>query len=186
VRIFTELWEQSGEHRVHPTVVTASPAFLAGLAQKGLERAFAPPAPGAGRVVALLREQGVPPGAVVWLPRASTAGDHLPDSLREAGYEPRPVAIYDTLPVPLPRDARSMLQSGRADALAFLSSSGVQAALEAVPELAGEAGARILFAAVGAKTAAAAGKQGLDCSVVPDTPSVGNLVDALLEALDPA
>jgi len=183
VRFFTELWEARGKDREYPTVVTASPAFLAGLAQKGLDRAFAPPAPGPGRVVKLLREQGVPPGTVIWLPRASTAGQKLPASLREAGYEPRPVAIYDTLPVPLPEDARSLLQSGRADALAFLSSSGVQAALKAVPELAGEAGAQMLFAAVGGKTAATAQSQGLECSVVPEAPSVGTMVDALLDAM---
>ncbi len=130
--------------------------------------------------VDILRHAGVDPGAPIWLPRSASAGDRTVRVLRDQGYDPRPVPLYDTLPVPVPNDVRSLLSTGRTDAVLFLSGSCVEAAVAAAPRLADLEPNRILFGAVGPLTAAVAEGLGIHCEVIPDRPRVGDLVDALL------
>ncbi len=134
----------------------------------------------------ILRQAGVEPGGPVWLPRSASAGDRTVRVLRENGYDPRPVPLYDTRPVPVPNDVRSLLSSGRTDAVLFLSGSCVEAAVAAAPGLARLEPNRILFGAVGPLTAAVAQRIGIHCEVIPDRPRVGDLVDALLARMAPS
>lgn len=128
----------------------------------------------------ILRGAGVEVGRTIWLPRSASAGDRTLRVLRDAGYDPRPLPLYDTLPVPVPADVRSLLSSGRTDAVLFLSGSCAEAAVAAAPGLASPTEHRILFGAVGPLTAAIAEGIGIHCDVIPDRPRVGDLVDALM------
>jgi uroporphyrinogen III methyltransferase/synthase len=128
----------------------------------------------------ILRAAGVDPGRPIWLPRSKSAGDRTVRVLQDQGYDPRPVPLYDTRPVPVPRDVRSLLSTGRTDAVLFLSGSCVEAAVAAAPGLVDLPPDRILFGAVGPLTAAVAERIGIHCDVIPDRPRVGDLVDALM------
>lgn len=130
--------------------------------------------------VDILRHAGAQPGQPIWLPRSKSAGDRTVRVLGEAGYEPRPIPLYDTVAVPVPNDVRSLLATGRTDAVLFLSGSCAEAAVAAAPGLVDLPADRILFGAVGPLTAAVAKGIGIHCDVIPDRPRVGDLVDALL------
>ncbi len=131
----------------------------------------------------ILRAAGVDASRPIWLPRSVSAGDRTLRVLREAGYDPRPIPLYDTLPVPVPNDVRSLLSSGRTDAVLLLSGSCAEAAVAAAPALVEHPPERILFGAVGPLTAAAAERIGIHCDVIPDRPRVGDLVEALMARL---
>jgi len=133
--------------------------------------------------VDILRAAGVAAKSTVWLPRSASAGDRTVRVLREAGYDPRPIPLYDTLPVPVPNDVRSLLSTGRTDAVLFLSGSCVEAAVAAAPGLAKLPPDQILYGAVGPLTAAVAEGFGIHCEVIPDRPRVVDLVEALMTRL---
>jgi len=179
-RFFGRTWSQL-EHRASPTFVAASRAFVGAMRRQGMEAAFAPRITGAGRVLEALQDNGVPPGTVVWLPRSAAADNELPDTLKAAGYDARPVDLYETLPVPLPADVRSMLGDGRVDALMFLSGTCVSSVVSAVGDL--PTGGNMLIAAIGPKTATVANQEGIPCDLVPDEPTILNLVDDVIRAL---
>ncbi len=137
----------------------------------------------------ILAAAGVEPGSTIWLPRSRGAGDRTIRVLREGGYHPRPIPLYDTLPVVVPADVQSLLSSGRTDAVLFLSGSCVEAAVAAAPGLATEAGKGITFGAVGPLTAGVAEGLGIHCAVIPERPRVGDLIGSLMAAMgvgDPA
>jgi uroporphyrinogen III methyltransferase / synthase len=135
--------------------------------------------------VEILHHAGVDSGAIIWLPRSASAGDRTVRVLKDQGFDPRPVPLYDTRPVPVPNDVRSLLATGRTDAVVFLSGSCVEAAVSAAPGLAALDPDQILFGAVGPLTAAVAEGIGIHCDVIPDRPRVGDLVEALLARMIP-
>ncbi len=180
VRFFGEVWSVR-ETRPQPLFVAASRAFLGAMRRNDLEAAFAPRITGAGRVLEALQDNGVAPGTVVWLPRSAAADNELPDALTAAGYDARPVDLYETLPVPLPADVRSMLGGGRVDALMFLSGTCVSSMVSAVGDL--PTGGNMLISAIGPKTAAVAQEEGIPCDLVPDEPTILRLVDDVIRAL---
>lgn len=180
VRFFGEVWS-SRESRPQPLYVAASRAFLGAMRRHDIEAAFAPRITGAGRVLEALQANGVAPGTVVWLPRSAAADNELPDTLIAAGYDARPVNLYETLPVPLPADVRSMLGDGRVDALMFLSGTCVSSVVGAVGAL--PTGGNMLISAIGPKTAAVAEEEGIPCDLVPEEPTILRLVDDVIRAL---
>lgn len=179
-RFFGETWSQL-ETRSTPLFVAASRAFLGAMRRHGMAASFAPRITGAGRVLEALQENEIEPGTVIWLPRSAAADNELPDALNAAGYDARPVDLYETLPVPLPADVRSMLADGRVDALMFLSGTCVSSVVSAVGDL--PTGGTMLIAAIGPKTAAVATQEGITCDLVPGEPTILNLVDDVIRAL---
>ncbi|MCB1154989.1 uroporphyrinogen-III C-methyltransferase [bacterium] len=142
-----------------------------------------PAQPGAAAVLELLRELRVEKGATVWLPRSASAGDEYAQALRGAGYDAQPVALYDSVPQPIPADVRSRLLGGRVDAVLCMSGSAAESVVASVPELAEGDWPSILFAAIGQKTAAAMRRAGLRCDFVPDHPSRAEFFDAVVGPL---
>lgn len=184
VRYFAELWRARAPRRATPPrFVSASPAFVDAMEREGIAACAAPPEMGAGNVLRAMREEGIEDGTVVWLPRAAAADRELPERLAEAGYDPRPVVLYDTVPVPLALDVRSMLRERRVDAVLFLSGTCVHSVLDAVPEVAAEGEEELLFAAIGRKTAAVAAGRGLRDLLVPARPTLVSLVEAVISEL---
>ena len=186
VRLFGQLWSQGldeGRTQATPHFVAGSPVVVDAMAQEGIPAEMAPQRMGAGQVVQTLRVGKFASGTV-WLPRAAAADDELPSALARAGYEPRAVELYDTIPVPVPHDVRSMLKEGRADAVMFLSGTCAAALVDAVPQIVADSVCnKLQIAAVGRKTARVAESLGLDCSIVPDPPGVRPLVQAVARAL---
>ena len=123
------------------------------------------------------------PGTTVWMPRSRGAGTETPRVLRDAGFDSRPIRVYETKHVPVPADVRSILASGRMDAVLFLSGSCARAAATAAPQLRSQQDRPVLFGAVGPLTARAAREVGIHCEVVPDLPRVGDLVDVVLSKM---
>ena len=177
VRFFAAAWRRAGD-RPEPRFIAGSPTVRAAAELLGWNILYTEEH--SARVVQTLRAAGVTAGTTVWLPRSADAGDELPRSLKEAGFDPRPLRIYQTALVPVPADVRSILSAGRADAVLFLSGSCVEAALTAAPELAGEQGRRVIFGAIGPLTALAATRLGIQCAVVSDPPRLSDLVTALI------
>jgi len=186
VRLFGQLWRQAVEEErtgATPQFIAGSPVVVDAMALEGFPAEMAPQRMGAGQVIQTLRIGKVAAGRV-WLPRAAAADDELPNALERAGYEPLPVNLYDTVPVPVPHDVRSILKEGRADAVMFLSGTCAASLVDAVPEIVADSACnKLQIAAVGRKTARIAESLGLDCSIVPDHPGVLPLVQAVARAL---
>jgi len=180
-RFFGDIWVDRQDAR--PVFVAASRAFLHVMQRHGMPAAFAPEITGAGRVLQALQAHEVPEGTTVWLPRSAAAADALPPTLVEAGYDVRPVTLYETVPVPLPADVRSMLTGGRVDAVLFLSGTCVSSVVDAVGTFPAQGGATVLAAAIGPKTAAVASELGLPCEIMPQQPTMKDLVDEVIRVL---
>ncbi|MBW2255047.1 MAG: uroporphyrinogen-III synthase, partial [Deltaproteobacteria bacterium] len=160
-----------------------SPSVARALAKAGLHASIMPTMARSGLVLEALLEEGVEPGSIVWLPRSTSANRQLPDSLESAGFQARTIELYETVPVPMTLDARSMLAHDRVDAILFLAGTCVESVLGAVPELVEPDDRHMLAAAVGPRTAATAAALGLPCEVVANPPGLEPLVDAVMEAL---
>jgi uroporphyrinogen III methyltransferase / synthase len=166
-----------------PLFISASPAFVEAMDREEIPAAVAPEEMGVGNALRAMQDAGIERGTTVWLPRAAAADQELPSRLDEAGYQARPVVIYDTVPVPLSRDVESMLHEGRVDAVLFLSGTCVRSVVEAVPEIGGQTRSDLLIAAIGRKTAAVVNECGLSQPLVPAKPSLAALVDAVIAEL---
>jgi len=178
-RFFAELWP--GEPR--PRFVAASTAFTSAMERYGMKAEFAPEVTGAGQVLDAMQRNGIEPGTTVWLPRSSAADAELPEAMSAAGYDARPVDLYETLPVPIPADVCSMLAAGRVDAVLFLSGTCVSSVIDAVGDIPASGPDAVTIAAIGPKTAAVARARGLPCHLLPEQPTMKALVDAVIDEL---
>jgi len=186
VDFFAQLWRDHwgrAEDPPQPTIAAAARSIARALARHDLPADITPDRTAAGQSLQALQAYGLPPGTRIWLPRSAKADAELPQALAEAGYRPRPVPLYDTLPVPITRDVRSMLVQDRVDAILFLAGTCVQSVLDAVPELTQREEGHMLVAAIGPKTAEVAAARGLACKIVPPRPTLTSLVDAVADAL---
>lgn len=105
------------------------------------------------------------------LPRAATAREVVPDGLRARGWTVDVVDAYRTRPLrPAAVDA---------DAITFLSSSAVDAYVDAN----GVEGVPRVVACIGPVTAATARERGLDVTVEANPHTVEGVIDGLVEAL---
>jgi len=180
-RFFGEAWHRQPA-RPQPRVIGVVRPVREAALRQGLEVIDLPEASVTSPAEAL-RVARVPTDRTVWLPRSEAAGRATVEAVEQAGYRARPLPIYRVVPVPLPADVTALLNTGRVDAVVFLSGTTVRAALAAAPGLAGCEG--VLFAAVGPLAARAASDKGIQCQVVPARPRLADLVTALIDQLKP-
>jgi hydroxymethylbilane synthase len=126
-------------------------------------------APSVANAATLASELPDVTGARVFIPRGESAREELTNELRSRGATVRELVVYRTV-------AASGLSVDDFDAIVFTSPSGVRSVFDAV-------GARRWRAVVciGQTTAAAARVRGIRVSAVARTPSVGGIVEALVE-----
>jgi uroporphyrinogen-III synthase len=128
-----------------------------------------------------LGDSGLLGAGRVLVPRSSAAGGGLIEQMRSEGIDPVPLVLYDPGPADLGWLAVK-LEARRPDAVAFLSGSGVDAVLDAVPEL-GTMEPPPLWACVGGFTASALRRRGLEPDVVPERPDVDLMVEHVAKKL---
>ena len=128
--------------------------------------------------------------------RAREARDVLPDALREQGAQVEVLALYETLPAPLPE--RVLAAAGNADYVTFTSSSTVRNFLQALriaaggedrsvgdnggvaPTMAGGLSPTTRIVSIGPVTSATLREHGVEPHVEALHHDVGGLVEALL------
>lgn len=185
---FFEALRQSGQDAralASHLVVAATPSVSLALQERGVSPDLD---------VAGVRERGMAASLdealqaerrTVLVPRSSAAGSRLIEDLRARGMEVEPLVLYDAAPSDL-RWLDVKMTGRRPDALVFLSGSGVDTVLEAIPGIR-ELDPPPIWACVGRQTASALECHGLSADVVPDVPDVDRLVDDLAaKILDPA
>jgi uroporphyrinogen III methyltransferase / synthase len=112
----------------------------------------------------------------VFLPRADIATETLAAGLAELGWEVDDVTAYRTVrAAPPAAEIREAIKGGGFDAVLFTSSSTVRNLVG----IAGKPHASTVVACIGPQTAKTAEENGLRVDVLPDTPSVAALADAL-------
>ena len=119
----------------------------------------------------------------VLIPRASVARDYLPNALEEAGARVDVVPAYRTaLPDSLDRGRVAAMLSGKADCIAFTSSSTVRnlARLFDTQDLS-KALAGVVIACIGDITAGTAAEYGLKVQIQPDQFTIPSLAQAIAE-----
>lgn len=119
----------------------------------------------------------------VLIPRASVARDYLPQALEKAGARVDVVPVYQTsLPADLDRGRVLAMLSGKADCIAFTSSSTVRnlGQLFDTHDLS-EALAGVVVACIGDVTAATAQEFGLVVSIQPREFTIDALARAIAE-----
>jgi uroporphyrinogen III methyltransferase/synthase len=114
----------------------------------------------------------------VFLPRADIATETLAAGLVELGWEVDDVTAYRTVrAAPPPAEIREAIKGGGFDAVLFTSSSTVRNLVG----IAGKPHSSTVVACIGPQTAKTAEENGLRVDVLPETPSVAALADALAE-----
>ena len=119
----------------------------------------------------------------VLIPRASVARDYLPNALEQAGARVDVVPAYRTaLPDSLDRGRVAAMLSGKADCIAFTSSSTVRnlARLFDTQDLS-QALAGVVIACIGDITAGTAAEYGLKVEIQPDQFTIPSLARAIAE-----
>jgi uroporphyrinogen III methyltransferase/synthase len=112
----------------------------------------------------------------VFLPRADIATETLAAGLAELGWEVDDVTAYRTVrAAPPPAEIREAIKGGGFDAVLFTSSSTVRNLVG----IAGKPHASTVVACIGPQTAKTAEENGLRVDVLPDSPSVAALAEAL-------
>jgi uroporphyrinogen-III synthase len=136
-----------------------------------LAESFPPPAPGPEG-----RDGPGDPGTVLF-PRAETVRGALAEGLRDKGWRVDEVEAYRTVAGEPSPDAVGA--AGRADAVAFTSSSTVQRTLD----LLGEDGVPDVVVSIGPVTTASARSAGLIVAAEARPHTIDGLVEAVVEAL---
>ena len=112
----------------------------------------------------------------VFLPRADIATETLSAGLAELGWEVDDVTAYRTVrAAPPSAEIREAIKGGGFDAVLFTSSSTVRNLVG----IAGKPHASTVVACIGPQTAKTAEENGLRVDVLPETPSVASLAEAL-------
>jgi uroporphyrinogen III methyltransferase/synthase len=136
---------------------------------------------GAEALLEVLSKAIDPAGRRFLLPRSQLGRDTLSAGLRAAGAEVDALTAYRTLRPDIDGDGlRRRIAAGEIDVLTFTSPSTVQHLLEWLDEPAREAAGRCTIAAIGATTARALRREGLEPDVVPTLPDGAALVEALV------
>ncbi len=181
-RIFSEklaVTKPSGLFRL-PPVAAASPAVATGLRNEGWQPQIVPERVGGGKVVEAIRAAGLPEGAKILLPRTTAADMELPTRLEKAGYIPKSLRIYDTLPIPVDTAVTKLIERG-VDAVLFTSGTGVRSLAAAFPELISDGRAKLV--PMGRKTARIIEEVGGVSAIVPEQPTIEKLIAATIEVL---
>ena len=122
-------------------------------------------------------------GLNVLIPRASVARDYLPNALENAGARVDVVPAYRTaLPDSLDRGRVGAILSGKADCIAFTSSSTVRnlARLFDTQDLSKVLGG-VVIACIGDVTGATASEYGLEVKIQPPQFTIPSLAEAIAE-----
>lgn len=122
-------------------------------------------------------------GCRILLPRSSIAPNDLPESLQALGAQVEAVTVYEVLPAEPAPEALALLKQGAVDVAAFFSPSAVtglaarlaQDGVKLADVLSG-----ITIACIGPTTAQAARELGLQIDLVPETPGVEGMLNALI------
>lgn len=128
-----------------------------------------------------LASHGVRGSHRVLIPRSSAAGPGIVEDLKGLGLDPVPLVLYETVPANLGWLGVKISQRPP-QAIIFLSGSGVDAVLDAVPDLASLSPSPI-WACIGRRTASVLAKRGIAADVVPGSPDVDLLVDRVVEKM---
>ena len=133
---------------------------------------------GEGLAQALLERSA--PGPVL-LARALVARDALPETLRAQGFDVDVVPVYETRSLGARAKQRliAAIESGRADAALFTSSSTVRETLEALGPDAQSLLARVTVASIGPITSSALRSGGIEIDVTAEQYTVEGLLDSL-------
>lgn len=174
-------WQTLGQL---PQVAAVGPKTAQALSNRGVQVAVvAEEFVGEG----LLQTLGdrIQPGQRFLLPRADIARKQLPDTLREMGCEVTEVVAYRTLPLTENvGELVALLQAGAIHAVTFTSSSTVTNFVQALQghdvQLLLDG---VFLAAIGPITAKTAEELGLSIDVMPDTYTIPDLVDALVQTM---
>ena len=157
---------------------TAREAVEAGLALHLVPAAAA----GAEELLAELVKHMPPAGRRFLLPRSEIARPALPEGLRAAGARVDEVVAYrNERPEVDARELCGQLAAGAFDALTFSSPSAVRHFLELLDAPARAAISRATVAVIGATTAEALRREGIEPDVVPERPGGRALVEALVD-----
>jgi uroporphyrinogen III methyltransferase/synthase len=127
--------------------------------------------------------QNVVQGKRILLPRAAQAREILPSQLRERGARVDVVPVYETgLPDPEQyQDGLRALHEGKVDILTFTSTSTIENFATILgPQLIGLCQTKIIVA-IGPITRDACHEIGLEVQVMPETYTIGDMVQALVE-----
>jgi len=162
-------------------VAAATHTVASELARRGIAADLGPGDVRSAGLARALAGHGLGGKGRVLLPRSSAARSDLVHELEAVGLEPVTLVLYDTHPADLAW-LEVKLAGRPPDAVVFLSASGVDAVLAAVP------GLRALdrppiWACVGRMAARALEERGLAPDVIPARPDVDLLVDALVEKM---
>lgn len=162
-------------------VAAIGPATADALARRGIRADFVPEKFVAESVAAGLVKQGLA-GKRVLIPRARTAREVLPETLRQAGAEVTVLPVYETrLAKAEPLELRDALEEGRLDYVTFASSSTVDNFFESVGQLSERMRGVVRFACIGPVTAKTLAKYGITADVQPEAYTIPALVDALVK-----
>jgi uroporphyrinogen III methyltransferase/synthase len=157
----------------HSRIAAIGPGTMRALAEHGVVADVVPERFVAESLVEALAEVPVKRALIA---RARTARDVLPDALRERGAQVEVLALYETLPEPLPSHMLSAVR--RADYITFTSSSTVDYFLRAAGSQRLSADTRIV--SIGPVTTATLREHGMEPHVEAARHDVDGMVDALL------
>lgn len=156
-----------------PRVAAVGPATAAALRAAGIEPDLVAQ-PGGGRALVATFPDG--PGRVL-LPGAEEPSAEPAAGLTAKGWTVRPVAVYRTLPQPLPQEIVERWRAGAIDAFVVTAGSTARAAVAA----AGLPGPSVI--ALGASAAAVATDLGLTVTQVAERPDAAAVAAAAVAAL---
>jgi uroporphyrinogen III methyltransferase / synthase len=122
-------------------------------------------------------------GCKILLPRSSIAPVELPESLEALGAQVEAVTVYEILPAEPNPQALAALLNAEMDVVTFFSPSavtGLAARLAQEGSQLAQVLAGITVACIGPTTAQAGRELGLQITLVPDTPGVEGMLNALI------
>jgi len=180
-------WRTAWARKIRPRIAAVGALTKAHLEARGLDVAVTPARASALDLVAALESSGhrVSGTRVLW-PRSEIARRDLFDALGRAGASVVAPVAYRTVPVTPPGLATFCrdLETGRIDAVAFLSPSSARALAQSMPggTLAWLAG-RAIVASIGPATTETLKGLGAPPDVEPGERSAGHLADAICTVL---
>lgn len=140
---------------------------------------------GAGSAAALLECFPAPASGArpVLIPRSAVAPDTLPEGLGALGWSVEAVDAYTTIPADaadIPDDIAGNFRAGHYDGAVLTASSQARA----LPPLLGLPPPETRVVTIGAPTALAAGRQGIEVAAQASSPTPDAIVRALIDAFD--
>lgn len=170
--------DREPRHLAGHKLACIGPVTTRRLAAHGLNADAIPIIHKAEELAQCLIDQGVG-GRRILIPRAEKAREFLPRRLREAGAEVDVVAVYRTVPSPVPTDLVERIEQGRLNLITFTSASTVVNLIDGLGSA--DALRDIDLAAIGPVTAGALKERGLTPLVVPTRATIDALVEAIVE-----